>query len=266
LLLVASWPVLWFDAHLAQTGALAAALAAGALALGGRFPVAAGVALGLLLALKPHYALPLLLASAAFRQGRLVAAAAITGLALCAISTVLWGPGIWPAAWAALAMPNETAPFMASWLGPASRLAPALAPRLAAPVFVLGIALVTAGILRARRLGWRWKTVGAGALGSLLLFSPNTHPYDLGLLLPALVASLGRRRGWVHVLVAALTWLLVRWCLPPPLRGGITALLATFALAWAIAVVRGVDPSRRSPPIGEPRRSFVKPGWVHPSP
>lgn len=237
--LAATWPVAWFNATLAQTGALAVALASGTLALGNR-PMAAGVLLGAL-SFKPQYALPIALVAAMSQQWKLLKVAAGTTLALCVTSTVIWGLAIWPNAFAALGAANDTAPLMVSWIGPASQLAPEVV-RLAVPVFLLGIMLVAISVRHANRLGWRWETTATGALGATLLFSPNTHPYDLALVLPALSLVVPRRPWLVPTVFAALTWLLALNSIMVTNRWGFTLLIVSTTIAWVAALVRKREP------------------------
>lgn len=250
--MTAFWPVLWFDAVLTQTGALAATFAVGTLALGSRFPIGSGIFLGLL-AFKPHYALPLLLAAVMCQRWRTVVAALCTGIAMALLSTALWGTGVWSEAWHALQQTNETAVAMSNWMGPIAQWSPDLASRLAWPVFGFGILLVSSGIFRGSRLGWRWETLGAGALGSLLFFSPNTHPYDLVLVLPAIVLLLGNKRPWVQVVGAFATWAPgLGFLQPRHHHEWFTPLLLLVTLAWIVAVLRKKEPG--SVPVGKRSR------------
>ena len=224
---VAMSPIVAFNAQLGQTGLLAAALVIAITLSWPHSPIATGVLLGLL-SFKPQYAGPLLIVAMARRDWRIVIAAAGTFTATVVISGVWFGFDEWISFAAAVREPNRTIPWMVNWMGLGWRLAPGELDRLhnlALPVFA-GTALVMAAAIRRARL---WTTLEgqlAAVMAWAVLASPNTHPYDLLVLGPALVHVCRPSRAGV---VGAVVFLLTLLTLPAPLRWMLILALGAFA-------------------------------------
>lgn len=254
--LAALWPITLMDAALAQTGALASVCAFGVIAGVGRSPARAGVALGLLV-FKPHYAVPLaivLLVNLRFAELRV---AALTASVLAALGTLLVGVRGWGGWLASLAQENHTTSLMVSWLGVASR---AGIDTSGLPLAAYGLALL--GIfglsVYARRAGWPVSTVLVGIFPGLLLASPNTHPYDLNLVVPALLWLVPVRP--VPQMAVGLS---AYWIAASTSRTSITLSLLVLAGVWAWALLRGravgsADPDWVSMPCGIVERKSAR--------
>ena len=220
-------PIVAFNAQLGQTGLLAAALVIAITLCWPHSSIATGVLLGLL-SFKPQYAGPILIVAMARGDWRIVMAAAGAFMATVVVSGVWFGFGEWISFAAAVREPNRTIPWMVNWMGLGWRLAPGeqdLLHKLALPVFA-GATLVMAAAIRQVR---RWTTLEgqlAVVMAWAVLVSPNTHPYDLLVLAPALVYVCRPSRGGV---VGAIFFLLTLLTLPAPLRWMLILALAAFA-------------------------------------
>ncbi len=182
LFVAAFWTPALLDIKLAQTGHLAGFFAFSVLLLHDRKPVFAGIALGLL-AFKPQYAIPLGLVFLARQSWPLLLWAIATFLVTCMLSAVLYGLAMWPEFWRSASTLNTTIFQMESWLGVAALLLPdhlETIHRMAVPVY--GTAMLLLGMLV---FAWHEKMdlLGSASLAVMvtLIFSPNTHPYDLSL-------------------------------------------------------------------------------------
>ena len=227
-------PIVAFNAQLGQTGLLAAALAIAVTLCWPHSSIAAGVLLGLL-SFKPQYAGPILAVAMARGNWRIVMAAAGTFMAAVVVSGLWFGFDEWISFAAAVGEPNRTIPWMVNWMGLGWRLELAeqdLLHKLALPVFA-GATLVMAAAIRHVR---RWTTLEgqlAVVMAWAVLISPNTHPYDLLVLAPALVYVCRPRRGGV---VGAIFLLLTLLTLPAPQRWMLILALAAFAAfcSWVL--------------------------------
>ena len=116
---------------------------------------------------------------------------------------------------------------MVNWMGLAWRVAPGdpLILETAIPVFALVMA-VMGGALWAVRDQTTLKGQVSVALAVAVVASPNTHPYDLLVLMPALAFVAARGGG---ILVGPLFFALTLVLLPPPQRWGLALALVAFA-------------------------------------
>ena len=200
------------NAALGQTGLLAAGLVLGVVLSWVRAPLVAGVVLGVL-AFKPQYAAPLLLVALIRRDWRIVTGAAATFAALTVTSGIAFGFNQWRWFLDAVAGSDGREPGMVNWTGLVWRLAPVdpNAIQSAAPsgfmMFVLAL-VGTAAVLWAIRARMDLETQLSVAVTMAVFASPHTHPYDLLVLVPALVEV--SRRSWglgVGPIFFAVTWL-----------------------------------------------------------
>ena len=220
-------PIVAFNAQLGQTGLLAAALVIAVTLCWPHSPVATGVLLGLL-TFKPQYAGPILAVAMARGDWRIAMAAAGVFMAAVVVSGVWFGFDEWMSFAAAVREPNRTIPWMVNWMGLGWRLAPgeqALLHQLALPVFA-GATLVMASAIRHVRRRTPLEGQLAVVMAWAVLVSPNTHPYDLLVLAPALVYVCRPFRGGV---VGAIFLVLTLLTLPAPLRWMLILALAAFA-------------------------------------
>ncbi len=202
-LLLAS-PGLFWILRFGQTGVLAAALLGGALFFMARGrPVAAGVLIGLL-TFKPHLGLLIPFALIAGRQWRVLAAAALTTLALAAASALAFGAEVWPrfleAMEVAMAMQSRGAlphDQLVSLYAALRTLGLANGPALALQA-LLGLTVLALVVRVWHDLGASFLSGALLAAGSLLA-APHVLGYDLALYAPAvaILAADGWRRGWL---------------------------------------------------------------------
>ena len=221
--------VVAFNAQLGQTGLLAAALVLGIVLWWRSGPVVAGVLLGAL-TFKPQYAAPIMLLATIQREWRIVLGAAGTFGLLTLASGILFGFGQWALFLDSVNEPNWTLPSMVNWMGLAWRVAPASQPliqQVALPVFALaGLAL--GAVLWAVRERTSLEGQLSVAIAWMVLASPNTHPYDMLVLAPALVYVSRQSVSWgagVGPFSFLVTWL----TLPHPFRWMQILALAAFA-------------------------------------
>ena len=178
------WNPALLDLLLTQTGHLVAFLIFSILLFHDKRPVAAGIALGLL-AFKPHYAIPLGLVAVSRQNWQLILSASFTFIVTCLLSALLYGWDMWLQFWQNASSLNITLFHMESWLGVAAIALPdsiEVIGRLAIPVY--GISMLLLGIILLG-LGSRLDLLGATSLAVLVtvVCSPNTHPYDVNMLL-----------------------------------------------------------------------------------
>lgn len=176
------WNPALLDLLLTQTGHLVAFLAFAILLCHDKRPIVAGIALGLI-AFKPQYAIPLGLIALSRQNWQLLISAAGTFLATCLLSARLYGWGMWPQFVENAGSLNITLFHMESWLGVTALAFPGsieLIGKLGIPVY--GISMLLLGIALFR-LGDRLDLLTATSLAILVtvIFSPNTHPYDMNM-------------------------------------------------------------------------------------
>lgn len=204
---------LLFNAYMGQTGAMVVALALGLAVVDEDQPALEGLLLGLS-AIKPHYAI--FLAIPAILDGRWKAlGVAATVIAIQSAAVTAWlGPDIWASWGQVLLAPNPTVPYMSSWVQLGARVVdPATLQPLLLPVLVGGW---VAAIIGATRVDPRLRLPLCA--GVMLLVSPNTHAYDLGLWL-LLLAPLTRGPRWLGLAALAVVTLIpmapgMRWSHP----------------------------------------------------
>ena len=242
-----------FNADLGQTGALAAALVVGATVMWRRSPVVAGILLGTL-AFKPQYAIPLVLVALLRRDWRILTGAGASLFAFTVLSGIAFGFSQWARFLEVLNQPNHTVPLMVNWLGPAWRALPSaqLLEDAALPVFVAGM-VVLVGVLWPRHGGRdELPEQLSVALAIAVVVSPNTHPYDLLVLVPALVYFSTKKAG---ILVGPSFGVLTAILLPGPIRWALGVSLIVLAAVCMYLVRQGVrDPTDPQPSVLSPTR------------
>ncbi len=227
-----------FNAMLGQTGGLLAAAVFAYAAFYDRRPGWAGVMLGLM-AFKPQYALPFGVVALMGRRWGIIATAMATFAACTLVSGAAFGFDLWGDFAAAIRGHNHTISHMCNWYALCNVFnAGAAAEGVGIEVMLLGAALLalacrmqSGGSDDGDREGETLAQLSLAAVVALLV-SPNTHPYDLTLLmLPILCAAPGRRWGVAVVLAGvagmAILYLLVfRWALTLMVAGAGVWLLA----------------------------------------
>ena len=202
------------NAAFGQNGALTAALLVGALLLADKRPAVAGVLMGLL-TVKPQLGILLPVCVIASRNWRAFIAAALTGLALVAVTGLAFGWQVW-----ALFL-SETGPKMRSILEAPWRsgfqlhavTVFAMARAADAPVPV-AYAIQAVAAFGAAIVAWRaWRIEDADpvarmALTVCLVFlaSPYGYSYDMAAFSAASAASMALG-GWPVSIVEAVIWL-----------------------------------------------------------
>jgi hypothetical protein len=181
-----------------QSGFLAAALLAGGVRLAACNPVAGGVLLGLL-TYKPQLGFLVPVALVAARLWRALAVAALTGVLLVGLTSLLFGIAVWPA-WAA-AIPGFSRQFAAE-----SSQILHLMPTVLAALSQLGVDSAAAQMTQwaataaAAVIVWMlWRSgptrlAGAGLLVAALLATPYAFVYDMPTLATAIIWLVAERR------------------------------------------------------------------------
>lgn len=200
-LTVLGFPAIVTNIGHGQNGFLTAALLGGGLWLAAKRPLLGGALLGCLVA-KPQLALAVPVVVLAGRHGRMLAGGIAGAALLCALATLAFGPGIWPAFLAggatgrAILEQGLVAPGkMVSVFAAVRVLGGPAAAGYAAQALSAALA-VAAVAIAARRADVR----GAGAVAAAAtpLISPFFLDYDLTLLAIPLAWTFGeaQRRGW----------------------------------------------------------------------
>ena len=195
---------------------------------------------------------------------RIVAAAVGAFLASTVTSGIWYGFDEWSSFASVVGQPNHTVPWMVNWIGGAWHVGAGRLETLQAaglPVFVVAMIGLAAGLWPVRQRATIEAQL-AVAISRSVLASPNTHPYDLLVLMPALVYVSGCYPG----AKIGLLFCLISWCtLPQPLRGGLVLALAGFAVLCTYLLGRDAMSQRDGVPAsrlagaGLPTRS----GWAH---
>ena len=250
---------LWFG----QNGLLFGACVAAALAMAGRRPSLAGVALGLL-TLKPHLGAALALVFLFTRQWRVLAVAALTAAAAIALSAAAFGAAIWPHYRTALASAADLSSPIAQGVSVRGSVYWTLLT-LGASQAVAAIGQVAAAVLGLAAAVWAWRRPLAIELRlavvivALLMILPRFGNYDLACLDIAAVALLGTAHGRRGFLGLALAF----WMLPQVVQmasvynvqiaapAAALLLLGCLGLASAseAAAAAGASPAARSAPL-----------------
>lgn len=243
LLLALAYPAVLINIGHGQNGFLTAALIGGALLFLDRRPIFAGILIGLLV-YKPQFGLMIPLALIAGGYWRTFAAAVATVAALTLVTTLVFGPQVWPAFAASTEFSRSVVleqgqtgwqkiQSVFSWARMWGAPIPVAYTLQAALTVALGVAIV--------RL---WRSATAPALKSAalclaaILATPYSLDYDMMVLAPAIAffAADGLRRGfgpWEKTVLAAL------WLVPLLARSvagatliplGVPAMLATLML------------------------------------
>jgi hypothetical protein len=226
-----------------QNGFLTAALLGGALAVLDRRPLLAGILFGLL-AYKPQYGLMIPIALAAGGYWRAIAAAAVTVAVFTLVTTLAFGPQVWPAFLASTEFTRtvvlehgDTGWYKIQSVFAWARMWGSPIPLAYA---IQGAATLAIGTASA----WLWRSAArfplkAAALClAAVLATPYTLDYDMMVLAPAIavLAADGMVRGfgpWEKTALAAL------WLVPLVARSvaeatfiplGVPAMLTMFVL------------------------------------
>jgi hypothetical protein len=221
-----------------QNGFLSAALFAAALALLGTRPFLAGLCFGLV-AFKPQFGLLIPFALAAGGYWRSFLAAAVTVLALAAISAFLFGTQIWPGFFSAAANARQVI-LEENGVGYAKMVSVFawlrlwhLPPAVAYAAQAVAAIFVLAASVRLWRSGADPRLKGAALCIGTLLATPFALDYDLMLLAPAilLMAAYQTRN---RIIPFGATLLFVLWAMPLFARGVAVAALMPLA-NWMLA-------------------------------
>lgn len=178
------WNPALLDLLLTQTGHLVAFLVFSIVLCHDKRPIVAGIALGLL-AFKPHYAIPLGLVALSRQNWQLLWSASFTFLSTSLFSSLLYGWDTWPQFFQNASALNITLFHMESWQGIAAIMMPESIEtigQLGIPVY--GASMLLLGVVLFK-LGPQLDLLGATSLAILItvIFSPNTHPYDMTMFL-----------------------------------------------------------------------------------
>lgn len=217
LLAAAAFPAVFVNLGHGHNGFLTTALLGGAMVLLDRRPWLAGVLIGLI-AYKPQFGVLIPLALVADGRWRSIAAAAMTAAALVAVSTLLFGTGIWHAFADSTAFTREVVLEQGGtgWPKIQSIFSAARMWGAGVPLAYAAQAVLAGGI--AVSLAWLWRSQAAFALkaaalavGSLLA-TPYVLDYDLVVLAIAIayVARDGLARGFrsFEISLLALVWMM----------------------------------------------------------
>ena len=195
------------------------------------------------LAFKPQYALPLALVALVRGDRQIIVGSVAAFVAMSVGSGVAYGFTQWRQFIEVAGEPNDTVSYMVNWMALASQISPGhpLVDRGALPVFVASMVGLGA-LLWSQRSRARLAAQLAVALAVAVVVSPNTHPYDLLVLTPALVHVSGLRGGSAAgPLFLLLTWVL----LAPPLRWMLALSLVCFAILNVSRMILGAGHSER---------------------
>jgi len=246
-----------------QNGFLSAALLGGGLLLLGRFPLAAGLVLGLL-CYKPHLALLVPVALLAGRHWQALLGAVTSVLALSVASGVVLGWKVWGAFVTNL-------PLALGWLGdhsgPWQKMPSVFAATrlmggwggLAWTLQALVMLAVAAAVVWVWLRGASPATRNSVLVLGLLLFPPHIFNYDLALLALPLtwLGWAGYQKGWLpgEPILLILGWVMPLFFLPSPelaIRLPIGPLvlgsLFLLSLRMAITSTKAVRPGKQSAP------------------
>ena len=262
LLVALAFPAVFINLGHGQNGFLTAALLGGSLLLLDRRPFAAGALIGLL-AYKPQFGLLIPLVLIATGRWRAIAGAAATVLAATAVSTALFGPGVW------LAFADSTA-FTKTVVLEAGGTGWEKIQSLFSTVRMWGGDVQTAyfaqamlGTLVAASLVWLWRVSAAIELKAAalpcacLLTTPYVLDYDLVVLAVSIAffARFALAQGLRDYEISVLAF---AWAAPLVARSvagisgipvGLAAMLALYALILRRArvelgsVARGTAPA-----------------------
>jgi hypothetical protein len=243
LLLALAFPAVLINIGHGQNGFLTAALLGGALVALERRPVLAGVLFGLL-AYKPQYGLMIPLALAAGGYWRAIAAAAATVAVFTLVTTLAFGPQVWPAFLASTEFTRtvvleqgDTGWYKIQSVFSWARMWGSPIPLAYAIQAVVTIAIGAASVWLWRSAA-RFRLKAAALCLAAVLATPYTLDYDMMVLAPAiaLLAADGIVRGfarWEKTALAAL------WLVPLLARSiaeathiplGVPAMLTMFVL------------------------------------
>lgn len=253
LLAALAFPAVFVNLTHGQNGFLTAALFAAALSVLDKRPILAGLFFGLL-AYKPQFGLLIPLLLAATGRWRSFAGAAAGVATLAALTTLLFGAGIWHDFLSSLQvagtsiLDHDSVGYekMQSVFAAVRLLGGSLAAAYAAQMTATLATAVSLAVLWRSRASTECK--GASLCLGALLATPYCLDYDMMLLAPAiaLLAINGRARGFLPYERTALAAL---WLVPIAARGVAGAIhvpLGLIAMAFGFALVlhRGLSADR----------------------
>jgi len=245
ILLALAFPAVLINVGHGQNGFLTAALMGGALVVLPTRPALAGILFGLLI-YKPQFGLLIPLALLAAGHWRAIAAAVATVAVLTLVTTLVFGPQVWPAflasteySRAVVLEQGDTGWHKIQSLFSWARMWGASIPVAYALQGVLTAALGVA-IVRLWRSAAPHALKAAALCLAAILATPYTLDYDMMVLAPAIACFIadGLARGfrpWEKTALAAL------WLAPLVARGvaqatliplGVPAMLAAFVVLW----------------------------------
>ena len=245
----------------AQNGALNASLAGAGLLLLGTQPLLAGVCLGIL-SYKPHLVPLLFLMLLIDRHWKALASAVITILLLSAVSTLLYGVGIWQSWWNAIHdtsvnISNYTFPYekMASVFGAARGWGLPADMSLGVHIPVAVAAIILLGkIWIQRRTSFDIKVTAI--ILTTLISIPYMYYYDYPLSLVALAfwARHATKAGWQkeEYPVMLMIWLSPLWLLINYIAAPLP--VPTFVLLYALLVL-----------LRRLKSEAISASWIHPA-
>jgi alpha-1,2-mannosyltransferase len=217
LLVASAFPAVFVNIGHGHNGFLTTALLGGALLQLHRHPWIAGVLIGLI-AYKPQFGVLIPLALMADGRWRTIAAAAITVIALTAVSTMMFGTGIWHAFTASTAFTRDVVLEQGGTGWPKIQSIFSAVRMWGADVSFAYVAQGLLALCVALSLIWLWRSNSAFALkasalaiGSLLA-TPYVLDYDLVVL--AIAIAWFARHGLAHgfrngeISVLAVAWLM----------------------------------------------------------
>lgn len=243
-ILLLFFPCIFDTLMIGQTGLLASALLAGGCLWLIRGDARAGVPMGMML-IKPHLALTLATTAICHRAWRTVAVAIATVVILVAISTALFGFGVWPAFFRGLQATSREL-LQGRWsptmMVSVYQTAASMGARLELAHYIqLAASCVALGCIYLFSRRARVSETAGFALVAAALVSPYFFYYDLllasigvALLLPLISAGgEGRRTALLLLAATASAWHFIQQYLP----AGLAPLLPAATITTACAVM-----------------------------
>lgn len=212
-----AFPAVFVNVTHGHNGFITAALLGGALFVLDRRPLIAGVLIGCL-AYKPQFALLIPLVLVATGRWRTIAAAAVTVLAIAALTWIAFGSDVFAAFWHSLGMARRVVMEGAPGFHKIQSVYAGLR-LVGVPMAVANAAQMLAALASAVAVVMLWRSSAAfelkaaGLILASLIATPYFLDYDLVVLAPAIafLAAHGLRQGFAPWEVSMLTAL---WVLP----------------------------------------------------
>ncbi|MCH7872423.1 MAG: sulfatase-like hydrolase/transferase, partial [Planctomycetes bacterium] len=224
-----------FNGQIGQTGSYLAASVFAYAAFYQRRPMAAGIALGLM-AFKPQYALPMGIVALVEGRWKTVLSAGATLLVSTVVSGLLFGFDMWSEFLVAVREPNHTWKYMCSWFAPFTAMGIGELVKTAEfPVMFLGAAAI--GVVSRLGEGGPDRSLRNLAFAAVIapLVSANTHPYDLTIVILAVLVFSADRRDVTKLLCVTMYGVGLLVMLQTGHRWLITLLTAAVPGLWVLA-------------------------------